>query len=159
MNPFEEELVILKATWDLIDSIVNFDVFMLSDSDTDAQIMFHRSSDQKYFNIVLTDFLSRTDKKAPIRQTSYLGGLRNIALNPSFRSASTTSLDTAVACFCSWLEQEVTIDIWMPSIDQQVALKIARLSFLKMCGDLCKHNFLRASVSRRNFVNCSRSRE
>jgi hypothetical protein len=32
----------------------------------------------------------------------------------------------------------------MPSIDTQVKVKLARVTFIKMCGDLTKHNFLRA---------------
>lgn len=144
MNNLEEEVVLLKATWDLIDSIVNFDVFLLGGEDPNSQIMFHRSSDQKYFNIVLTDFLSRTDKKAPIKQTSYLGGLRAISTAPSFDVGTPQSLQAAIDSFTKWLEREVEVDIWMPSIGEQVKLRLTRVTFLKMCGDLSKHNFLRA---------------
>jgi hypothetical protein len=145
MNKVEEEVILLKAVWDLIDSIVNFDVFELQGIDPDAQIMFHRSSDQKYFNIVLTDLLSRTDKKAPIRQTSYLAGLRAICADPTFDvNGSVRSLQAAVDAFTRWLEQAIEVEIWMPSLDKQVKLGLTRIGFLKMCGDLSKHNFLRA---------------
>jgi hypothetical protein len=145
MNNVEEEVILLKAVWDLIDSIVNFDVFALLGDDPNSQIMFHRSSDQKYFNIVLTDLLSRTDKKATIKQTSYLGGLRTICSAPAFDVAgSSQALRAATDAFTKWLEQEVEVDIWMPSINEQVKLRLTRVTFLKMCGDLTKHNFLRA---------------
>jgi hypothetical protein len=42
-----------------------------------------------------------------------------------------------------WLEEEVEVPVWFPSIDKDIVLKIPRATFLKVCGNLSKHNFLR----------------
>jgi hypothetical protein len=144
MTSIEEEVVLLKATTDSIDSMVNFEFFDLLGDDPETNIMFHQAVHQRLFNIALTDFLSRTDKKASVKQTSYLGALRTICATPSFDVAAVGGLRDATNAFASWLEQEVEADTWMPSINHQVTLKLTRLQFLKMCGDLSKHNFLRA---------------
>ncbi len=36
------------------------------------------------------------------------------------------------------------MDVWLPSIDTRTSLQISRLNFLKMCGDISKHNVLRS---------------
>ncbi len=145
MNTVEEEVVLLKAVVDLIDSIVNFEIFDLLGIDPDSNILFHAGTHQKYFNLVLADFLSKTDKRAPVTQKSYLAGLRAIGAAPSFDvNGSVELLRDSTAAFTRWLEEKVEVDIWMPSIERQEILKVTRFTFLKMCGDLCKHNFLRA---------------
>ncbi len=35
------------------------------------------------------------------------------------------------------------IDAWLPSIDKQVTLTVARSKFLRICGNVSKHSFLR----------------
>ena len=145
LSDTEAEVVLLKAVKELIDSIVNFEVLQLTGQDPDSQILFHSSTHQRFFNIVLVDFLSATDKRAPVRRTTYLGGLRSIAEHPSFDVRdSIGSLRATTADFVSWLEQKVEVATWLPSINVDTCLKLSRLAFLKMCGDISKHNFLRA---------------
>lgn len=144
LSKIEEEVIFLKAIKEIIDSIVNFEVLALGGNDPDSQISFHSITHQRFFNIVLVDFLSRTDKRSPVNQTSYLGALKAISENPSFNvEYSITLLGEATHAFVEWLEQEVEIQIWLPSIDKETILKIQRITFLKMCGDISKHNFLR----------------
>lgn len=144
LRKIEEEVVLLKAIKEIIDSIVNFEVLALAGNDPDSQISFHSITHQKFFNIVLVDFLSRTDKRSSITQISYLGALKAISENPSFNvGGSIAPLNQATHVFVEWLEQEVEIQIWLPSIDKETVLKIQRITFLKMCGDISKHNFLR----------------
>jgi hypothetical protein len=144
-NKIEEEIILLKAIKEIIDSMVNFEVLSLNGTDPDSSIMFSSMTHQSFFNIILVDFLSKTDKKAPIKQTSYLGGLRSISKNPSFDiDNSIESLKLATQEFVHWLEQKVEVAVWLPSIEANTTLKISRISFLKMCGDISKHNFLRA---------------
>jgi len=86
-------------------------------------------------NIILVDFLSRTDKKAPVKQSSYLGALRAISAHPSFDvDNSVAALRDATYAFVHWLEQKVSVDVRLPSIDTQTSMQISRLNFLKMCG-------------------------
>lgn len=145
LSDSEEEVVLLKAVWDLVDSMVNFEMLRLLGSDPDSTIMFETSTHQRFFNIVLVDFLSLTERRAFIKQTSYLGALRNISASPNFDvNNSVASLSKATHDFSDWLNQEIEVhEIWMPSINTETTLKLTRVSFLKMCGNISKHNFLR----------------
>src|SRR5262245_61113155 len=106
----EIEVVVLKAVWELIDSAVNFTVLSIGGEDPDTEIRFHTSIHQRFFNIVLVDFLSRTDTKAPIPPTSYLDGLRTVARNPTLVSQGAVNLlQAATEDFIDWLEREVEI--------------------------------------------------
>lgn len=145
LGDIEEEVILLKAIKELIDSMVNFELLDLYGSDPDSSISFKSTTHQRFFNIILVDFLSQTDKKAFIKQTSYLGALRKISKNPNFDiKGSVTLLSEATHEFVDWLEQKVEIQTWLASIDTKTTLKISRVAFLKRCGDISKHNFLRA---------------
>ena len=140
----EAEVVLLKGTTELIDSMVNFELFDVAGTDPDSQIIFRTATHQRFFNIALVDFLSQTDKKAPISQTTYLGALRTVSKHPSFDvGGSVQALRQATLAFAGWLEQKVAVDTWLPSISKQVPLPLTRISFLKACGNISKHNFLR----------------
>jgi hypothetical protein len=146
LSAVEEEVVFLKATLDAIDSMVNFGLMSLHGADPESSILFESSAHQQLFNIALVDFLSRTDKRAPVQQTSYLGALRQIAASPSFSAQdSIAPLRAAIAEFSIWLDAEITVDVWFPSIQIQTPLRLARVLYIKMTGDLSKHNFLRAA--------------
>jgi hypothetical protein len=145
MTRTEEEVILLKAVTELIDSMVNHELLEILGSDPDCQVMFKTMTHHKYFNIVLVDFLSRTDRRASVRQTSYLGALRSISDTPSFDvSRSVTLLAESTRSFTDWLQKEVEVETWFPSINKETVLRIPRIAFLKMCGDISKHNFLRA---------------
>jgi len=141
----EQEVIILKAVIELINSMVNFEVLSIEGNDPESNIVFKSSTHQRFFNIILVDFLSCTDKRGPVKPTSYLGGLREITNNPCFdENDSVCNLNVATQEFKDWLEQEVEVGVWLPSIDKDTRLKIKRLDFLKMTGDISKHNYLRA---------------
>lgn len=146
LNDIEEEIILLKAAKELIDSMVNFEMLDLYGNDPETNILFETMTHQRFFNIVLVDFLSRTDKKAFIKQTSYLGALKKISRSPNFDvNGSVASLSQSTHEFSDWLEQEIEVHkIWMPSIDTETTLKIRRITFLKICGNISKHNFLRS---------------
>lgn len=145
LNKTEEEVILLSAINGMINSMVNFEILSLNGMDPDSSVMFATSTHQRFFNIVLVDFLSQTDNRAPIRQTTYLGALRSISETPSFNvSNSIEPLRSATQEFINWLKQEVEVDVWLPLVDKQTPLKIERLDFLKMSGNISKHNFLRS---------------
>ena len=144
LTDIEEEVVFLKAIIEIIDSVVNFEMLSLHGSDPDSSVLFSDITHQRFFNVVLVDFLSCTDKKAPVKQNSYLGALRAISANPSFSAeASVTELHNATCVFVDWLNQTVSVDVCLPSINT-TTIQITRLSFLKMCGNISKHNILRS---------------
>jgi hypothetical protein len=141
----DQEVIILKAVIELINSMVNFEILSVEGDDPDSNVAFKSSTHQRFFNIILVDFLSCTDKKGPIKPTSYLGGLREIVNNPYFdENNSVHNLKVATQEFKDWLEQEVEIGVWLPSIDTDTRLNIKRLDLLKMTGDISRHNYLRA---------------
>ncbi|MGI9077880.1 MAG: hypothetical protein ACR2G6_11240 [Gemmatimonadaceae bacterium] len=141
----EEEVVLLKAIDELVDSMVNFEMLSLHGSDPDSEIRFKTVTHQCFFNIILVDFLSSTDREAATKQTSYLGALRHIVAHPGFDvNGSVRQLRDAAHQFVDWLDREVEVDVWLPAIGTQTTLKISRVSFLKMCGNISKHNFLRS---------------
>jgi hypothetical protein len=144
LNDIEEEVVFLKAIKEIIDSMVNFEMLTLHGTDPDSTVLFKTSTHQRFFNVVLVDFLSRTDKKAPVKQSSYLGALRAISARPSFSvDNSVAALRNATCTFVDWLEQKAIVDVRLPSINTQATIQISRLNFPKMCGDISKHNILR----------------
>src|SRR5215210_5959276 len=145
LNDVEEEVILLKAVWELIDSMVNFEMLKLYGDDPNSSVRFETMTHQRFFNIVLVDFLSVTDKRAFIKQTSYLGALKKISASPNFDvNNSVASLSKATQEFSDWLNQEIEVHkIWLPSIDTETTLKLTRIAFLKMCGNISKHNFLR----------------
>lgn len=145
LNDVEEEVILLKAVWELIDSMVNFEMLKLYGDDPNSSVRFETMTHQRFFNIVLVDFLSVTDKRAFIKQTSYLGALKKISASPNFDvNNSVALLSKATHEFSDWLNQEIEVHkIWLPSIDTETTLKLTRMAFLKMCGNIAKHNFLR----------------
>ena len=63
LNNIEEEVVFLKAIEEIIDSMVNFEMLTLQGTDPDSAVLFNSSTHQKFFNVVLVDFLSCTDER------------------------------------------------------------------------------------------------
>lgn len=142
----EQEVIILRNVYDHIGEMVNFSLMDVQGRDPNSMIMFKDMNQRKLFFILLVDFLSVTDKRGPIVQTSFLGGLLNVCQHPQFsQSESEDDLRVVVNKFRVWLQEKLEIDIWMPSIDEQVNLSISRLDAIKMSGDVSKHNYLRAS--------------
>ncbi|WP_052393284.1 hypothetical protein [Pseudomonas rhizosphaerae] len=145
MNEMEQEVVYLNATLELIKSIVNRAMFEVAGSGNDQNIWFATTAHKQLFSIALVDFLSATDRDAPVPKTTYLNALRTTANNPSFDQAgSVTRLKKAVDNFAAWLDTIVQIPAWLPTISKQVTLKIPRSLVLKIGGNLSKHNYLRA---------------
>lgn len=142
----EEEIIFLRAITDLIDSMVNFSIFQVVGESPDANILFHTSTHQKLFNILLVDLLSASDKRLVRRQVSYLDALRGICNQPSFDvNGSIANLQSAVAAFTEWLAFEPTVDVWLPSANSEVKLTLPRSAFIRICGNVSKHSILRQS--------------
>ena len=142
----EQEVIILRAVQELINNMVNFELMSLAGNDPDSNIKFKSITHQSFFNIILVDFLSCTEKSGPVKPKSYLAGLREISINPQFNvDNSVTLLRQSAEEFKDWLEQEVEVDVWLTSIDKETKLKIKRLDFLKMTGNISKHNYLRSN--------------
>ena len=139
----EQEVIVLKAVIELINSMVNFERMDLLGNDPDSKVAFKSPTHQKFFNIILVDFLSSPlQTGSNIKQPTYLEDLTKIVNNPYFNeNDSVHNLKVATQEFKDWLEQEVEVGVWLPSIDTDTRLKIKRLDFLKMTGNISKHHF------------------
>ena len=147
LNNTEKEVIFLKAIKELIDSIVNYEVLnLLLSNDSHSEIRFQSTTHQKYFNIILLDFLSCSDKKVLGERQSYLSAIRNICHSPNFnKNNSINNLALFTKEFIDWLEQVVQVKIWLPSVSTETFLSIKRIEFIKICGNISKHNFSRLS--------------
>lgn len=140
----EYEVISLKILIDTIDSMVNYEVLELGGSDPDVTVYFSTSTHQKYFYIMLVDFLSKADELLTGAAYNCVELLENISKNPQFnKNSSISSFKTASNIFKSWLDQEVTVDTWLPGIKKQCSLKLKREEFIVVCGNISKHHFAR----------------
>lgn len=142
----EREVIYLKAINESIDSIVNYEIFELSKGDNGAQAIFKTSVHRRFFNIILVDFLSKPVKEFLGKRYSCLDALSEVCEKPNFNQHnSIKSLNCAVRAFKKWLEHEINVKIWLASINLEAKLKVQRQEFIKICGDISKHNFSRLS--------------
>ncbi len=149
----EKEVILLKAVQEIIDEIINYEIFSLYGEGEDCNIMFNSITHQKYFYIMVVDFLSkpRESKKEiclkdfRLNSENYLYELNYICENPKFNiNNSIVYLKKPVNDMISWLEHEVTIEnLWLPLIEQEINLRIKRKDLIKISGNMSKHNFSR----------------
>lgn len=146
-NNIEHEVIYLLAVVDLIRSMVNREMFEVLGSSSHQNILFRTMTHHRFFAIALVDFLSKTDGKsgAPVESKAFLRAVRDISIQPNFDvNGSVDNLKLAAESFASWLDTEIEVDAWLPSIDKQVVLRLTRRSLHCIAGNLSKHNFLRS---------------
>jgi hypothetical protein len=140
----EKEIIYLNAIAEMIDAMVNHEVFDLLGADPNSEVSFRTMTHQQYFNIILVDFLSPSDSKVVGEKRRYLEALLMICENPrSNKDGAINNLASAVKEFSDWLEHEIEVQIWMPSLNKNAPLSIKRREFIKICGNISKHNFSR----------------
>lgn len=99
---------------------------------------------QKIFIILLVDFLSKSSQEVTGKNLSLLEGLIQIGKAPCLgKKASCRQLRTAVSVFKRWLDKEIKVPCYFPSIEHNGVLKLKRLEFIMICGDISKHSFAR----------------
>jgi len=144
-NTVENEVIYLLAVTEQLRSMVNYALMTVVGENQHKNVQFKTSTHRQLFFIALVDFLSQTDAKAPVPPTPYLRALRAIGENPSFEvRGSAARLRNAVKAFTDWLDEEITVEMWLPSIDTEADFHIPRSLMLKIVGNLAKHNTLRS---------------
>ncbi|MBE0533575.1 MAG: hypothetical protein IH626_22355 [Rhodospirillales bacterium] len=145
LTDIEKEVVVLKAIKELVDSIINLEVLTLNDQDP-TEVRFHSMTHAKFFNLVLVDLLSKTDKAGFIEAETYLSRLAAITENPHFNvGRSVDALAASTQEFRDWLNTRFSReDVWLPSIETKMTLELSRIELVKVGGNICRHNFLRA---------------
>jgi hypothetical protein len=130
-NEIETEAVFLSAVFEIVNSMVNYVMLRISGSDPDCEVVFASDEHRRLFNILLVDFLSKTDSRLQMLPQSYMGALKEITERPRFNvNESVDSLRQATREFRQWLDTEVEVEIWLPNINTDTTLHITRSMFL-----------------------------
>ena len=158
-NPTEQEAIVLNATLGMIDDMVNHVIFTELGARTHDTNLLPRTADTlRLFNVLLRDFLSPVASKGgqslpfdlpkppngdnPAEHTT-LFYLRRVCEDPRL-GTEIAPLRRLVDEFMAWLETEAFVPgVWLSNISVQVDLRIRRIQFLRICGDIGKHNFVR----------------
>ena len=154
----EHEVVVLKLVWDLIDEMVNYQMFVGLPSVEDVTLMFNSMTHQRLFNILLLDFLSQPRQwpfgltvppaGTPTSERSILFHLKGVCLSPQLCPGNTVSISSPLDALLEWLETECHIEkVWLPSINLETTINVKRVAFIKICGNIAKHSFGRLSAS------------
>jgi hypothetical protein len=153
----EREVIVLKAVTDLIDDMVNYEMFVKLTNTRDTQLTFNTMTHKRLFNVLLVDMLSKPNKdhfglpsfptNASGSAATFLHYLRLIGENPLLNTNG-AALMTPVEDFATWLDAECHVEnVWLGSISLETDIRVPRISFIKICGDIAKHSFPRMSVN------------
>lgn len=158
MNDLEQECIILNTTWDMIDSMVNWAMFVKHDRTEPTNMMFETHIHAQLFNILLSDFLSqlKSFKEQPVplglkaapgnarpSDLTFLFYLRQICAQPKL-GCHVNDLSKCTEAFATWLEGETFAEgVHFPSIGVVTDIRVTRYRYLKICGDIAKHNLAR----------------
>jgi hypothetical protein len=159
----EQEAIILFAVWEMIDEMVNFEIFEKPAKFENTNLWVKSATHQRLFNILLGDFLSlpqkgKTEKALPFdlagppenarrSDNTFLLYLRRICDEPKLNSDAGV-IRRPLDNFANWLDEECVIeDVWFSAISTEINIKVPRIKFLKICGDIAKHNFARLQTN------------
>jgi len=162
MNSIEREAIILNSAWQMIDGMVNWAMFVKNDRAEPDSLMFQTSAHSRLFAILLGDFLSeiRAFRGEPVplgleaapsnarpSDLTFLFHLRQPYASPKL-GEDVSRLKFAIEAFADWLEGEfIAPGVNLPAIDVVADLRVARYRYIKMCGDIAKHNLARLATN------------
>ena len=165
MKQIEREAIILNCAWEMIDEMVSFSIFESFVHPEPTSLTFNGSAESTLFVILLGDFLSQISKDKGgsmpldlvgitfndnnIRSTdrTFLYQLRQVCDAPQL-SSETSELRKSIDVFADWLEGDfVACDVYFARLRFETNLRVERLRYIKMCGDIAKHNLTRLSIN------------
>jgi hypothetical protein len=154
----ERESIVLLAAWDMLAGMVNYQFFENFKGGTNSLPMFRTSNDRRLFNILLGDFLSQPNEhgKSPsffnlprprdgarLSDRTFLFYIRQICERPALGYSAQEVL-APLNKLSTWLEANCIVkDVWLSEISVQADISIPRVRYIKICGDIAKHNFSR----------------
>lgn len=157
-NDLEQEVIVLLAAWDMLGGMVNYAFFDKLKRTTDVTLMFSNANDRRLFNILLGDFLSQPNEKGDKKSYlnlmqppkagtptdyTFLFYLRQMCAAPHL-GTQVEHIAKPLNAFSSWLEDECFVEkVWFGDIDVEADIRIERIRYIKICGDISKHNFSR----------------
>lgn len=147
----EQEIIVLNAVWELINDMVNNEMFV-EIRQTNVSVSPSTITHKRLFNILLIEFLSNLDAASfdlpqpaagsSLSDRTYLFYLKHIAKQPQLNPNGAYLIAGPVEAFVMWLEGECKIEkVWFPSIGKEANLRVKRIEFLRICGNIAKHNF------------------
>ena len=158
MNDTEREVIILNSAWEMIDEMVNWATFVKNECTEPTNLLFTNRAFSRLFIIFLGDFLSEIKPRngivplglsgparndAPPSDKTFLFHIRQVCTNPKLGTDSTRLRQTADA-FADWLEGEFTASsVNLSAIGLVANLRMPRIRYIQMCGDIAKHNLAR----------------
>jgi hypothetical protein len=162
MNDTEQECIILNSAWEMIDGMVNWAMFVRNDRTDPTNLTFETSQHSRLFIVLLGDFLSqlRAFRGQPIplglnpappsarpSDLTFLYYLRQVCANPKF-GPDATDLSRRTEAFAAWLEGDfIAPGVNLHAIDIVTDLRVPRYRYIKICGDIAKHNLARLSTN------------
>lgn len=160
-NKAEQEAIILNAAWSMIDEMVNYSIFpTLNEQTTDITLVPKTAAAKRLFSILLNDFLSPLSgggKDTPFglpvpkgnpapSDSTFLFYLKMVADDVQLGS-DPNSFGKSTNLFSTWLEEESHVpDVWLPTINLKADLSVQRKTWIKIVGNISKHNFTRLQV-------------
>lgn len=152
----ETEAIVLHTIWDMIDDMVNYEIFAKDHPLTDVVLKFRSMTHMRMFNILVGDFLGQPRRPPPFglpepsqnarpADQTHLLYLRSICDAPQLGSEAHLIAEP-LSNFADWLEEEATVEsVWLSNIELELTIKAQRLRLFKLCGDIAKHSPLRLS--------------
>ncbi|WP_413212992.1 hypothetical protein [Paraburkholderia kururiensis] len=154
----EHESIVLYAAWDMLAGMVNYGFFRDFKGGVDALPMFETSNDRRLFNILLGDFLSQPKERgntssffnlpepkdgARLTDYTFLFYLRQVCEHPILGSDAEQIL-APLNHLSKWLEEACFVEgVWLGTIGVAADISMPRVRYIKICGDIAKHNFSR----------------
>jgi hypothetical protein len=162
MNEIEQECIILNSVWEMIDGMVNWAMFVKHERTEPTNMMFETSQHSRLFIILLGDFLSqlRAFKGQPIplglraapsnarpSDLTFLYYLRQVCAKPTL-APQASDLSTWTEAFAVWLEADfIAPGVNLHAINVVADLRVPRYRYIKICGDIAKHNLARLATN------------
>ena len=148
MNQIEYESVVLNTAWGMIDGMVNYEIFDKQDLCGTPLLVFESDTHARLFVILLTDFLSpvrlstSTFTTESCDRVPILKHLESVCRSPQL-GADVSDFHKTVMEFSSWLTTNITSNgVNLSAIDICANIHIKRDRYIKMCGNIAKHNAL-----------------
>ncbi len=143
-SAIEREAIVLQVVVETIEALVNHEMLNFSAGHESIQVTFKSPSQRAMFNVLLADMLEPVDTGLLGVEGSLIDALLAVATNPQLGAGDEAfSLLAAAKDWSHWLEQDIEVEVWFPSIDTQTRLKLKRHDFISICGNISKHNVSR----------------
>jgi hypothetical protein len=144
LNSIEREVVVLAVAIEAINDIVNHEMLRLPNGGPDAEARFKSLASAALFAVRLADMLEKVDSALLGIDGSLLAAVQAVSAQPLLAPASAAvSFGKAARELSDWLETEVEIEVWFPSLDKNPRLKLRRREFVSICGNISKHTVTR----------------